>query len=283
MENNVADVQAQLGTVVFSVFFIIYALEFFGGRIKTFKRPGRDALFSVAGLIGQPIVSGSILGGVIGYGFATLLPSKSMSLADTPVWLAFLCLFVTKEFLHYWIHRAAHEWRWLWKLHRTHHSGQDMSVGLMYRYNFFWMFLLPQPWLGAFSMYTGLYEGYALAVLASYLTNVLTHTSYRWDLYLRAKLPFTEPAWQVLERYITLPDTHHAHHAYGKGAHPNGNYAVTLFVFDRWFGTAKIPNRRQQQFGLPISPRLHWAEELFWPLVKKPLLPKPAKANPTEG
>jgi sterol desaturase/sphingolipid hydroxylase (fatty acid hydroxylase superfamily) len=94
-------------------------------------------------------------------------------------------------------------------------------------------------------------------------------------LALREKFPRTEPLWRVLERYITLPDTHHAHHAYGKGAHPNGNYAVTLFVFDRWFGTAKIPNQRQRQFGLPISKRLHWAEELLWPLVRKPLLPKP--------
>ena len=82
--------------------------------------------------------------------------------------------------------------------------------------------------------------------------------------------------WRVLEYVVTLPDAHHAHHAYGKGAHPNGNYAITIFAFDHLFGTAKIVNQRQTQYGLPIAKRLHWGEELFWPLVRKPLLPKPA-------
>ena len=274
MEYNVDKVQAQLGAVVFSVFFIVYFFELISGRMKRFKRPLRDAAFSLVGLIGQPIVSGALLGGAAGYLLIQLFPAASLGLIDTPIWVAYLFLFIIKEFLHYWIHRMAHEWRWLWKLHRTHHSGLDMSVGLMYRYNIFWMFLLPQPWLGAFSMYTGIYEAYALAVLTSYLCNVFTHTSFRWDIYLREKFPRTEPLWLALEKVITLPDAHHAHHAYGRGAHANGNYAVTLFVFDHLFGTAKNPHQRQVNVGLPISPRLHWAEELMWPIIKKPLLAK---------
>lgn len=78
---------------------------------------------------------------------------------------------------------------------------------------------------------------------------------------------------------MTLPDTHHVHHAYGKSAHPNGNYAVTIFLFDVLFGTAKFPRQEQATFGLPVAHRLHWAEELFWPLVKKPLLPRPDKID----
>ena len=279
MEYGIEQTQAQLGMIVFGLFFTLYLLEIISGRTQRFKRPWRDALFSLVGIIGQPIVSGTLLGGAAGYLLIQYFPESSLSLIDTPFWLAFICLFVIKEFLHYWIHRKAHEWRWLWKLHRTHHSGLDMSVGLMYRYNIFWMFLLPQPWMGAFSLYTGVYEAYALAVLASYLCNVLTHWSFRWDLYLRQALPQTEPLWRLLEKVITLPDAHHAHHAYGRNAHPNGNYAVTLFIFDHWFGTAKTPRQKQSNVGLPISPRLHWAEELFWPLIKKPLLPKPAAAS----
>ena len=185
--------------------------------------------------------------------------------------------------LHYWIHRYAHEWRWLWKIHRTHHSAQQLNVGVVYRYNIFWVMLLPQSWVGAFAFYLGLGEAYAAAVMVTFLTNVLTHTNYRWDLWLRQRMPWSEPLWWLIERVITLPDTHHAHHAYGKGAHPNGNYAVTLFIYDVVFGTAKIPNRKQENFGLPISPRLHWAEELLWPLVRKPLLPRTVKAETPSG
>ena len=134
--------------------------------------------------------------------------------------------------------------------------------------------------MGAFAVYFGQAEAYVAAIMITFLTNVLTHSNFRWDLWLRNKMPWGEPLWWVIERVITLPDTHHAHHAYGKSAHPNGNYAVTLFIFDVIFGTAKIPNSRQQQYGLPISPRLHWAEELLWPVVKKPLLPKPVKSEP---
>ncbi|MFK7975875.1 MAG: sterol desaturase family protein, partial [Halioglobus sp.] len=109
----------------------------------------------------------------------------------------------------------------------------------------------------------------------TYLVNVGTHLSFRWDLVLRERYPATEPVWRILERVITLPDAHQAHHAWGaEQAHPNGNYAVTLFFFDTLFGTAKLPHKRQEKFGLPISPRLPLAEELFWPLVRRPLLPK---------
>ena len=113
------------------------------------------------------------------------------------------------------------------------------------------------------------------AGLTTYLVNVLTHVSFRWDLALRQRFPRTEPMWRVLEKIITLPDAHQAHHAWGSDqAHPNGNYAVTIFFYDVLFGTAKLPRQRQEKFGLPISPRLHWAEELLWPIVRKPLLPK---------
>ena len=101
----------------------------------------------------------------------------------------------------------------------------------------------------------------------------------------RKKMPWSEPLWWLVERVITILHTHHshhAHHAYGKAAHPNGNYAVTLFIYDIIFGTAKIPNRKQENYGLPISPRLHWAEELMWPLIKKPLLPKTASTTASQ-
>jgi sterol desaturase/sphingolipid hydroxylase (fatty acid hydroxylase superfamily) len=193
--------------------------------------------------------------------------------------LAFPVIFIIEETLHYTVHRYAHEWRWLWKLHRTHHSATDLNVGVIYRYNFFWVFLLPQSWIGGFAIYFGLGWAFMAAIMVTYLVNVATHASFRWDLWLLDNVPGIKPFWWVFERLITTPDAHHAHHAYGKTAHPNGNYAVTFFLLDVIFGTAKLPRSRQQNYGLPISPRLHWAEELLWPVVKKPLLPKPEKPS----
>jgi sterol desaturase/sphingolipid hydroxylase (fatty acid hydroxylase superfamily) len=59
------------------------------------------------------------------------------SLSHIAFWKVFLFIFFTEELLHYWIHRYAHEWRWLWKIHRTHHSAQQLNVGVVYRYNIF--------------------------------------------------------------------------------------------------------------------------------------------------
>tara|TARA_R110002049_G_scaffold9747_11_gene48874 strand:- start:686 stop:1543 length:858 start_codon:yes stop_codon:yes gene_type:complete len=274
------DIQILLGITVLAIFLLAFAIELGSGRLRKSPRPGRDALFTLTGLLSQGMIPGALIGSVAGYTMAHLWGGEAAgSLSHIPFWFAFPVIFLGEEMLHYWIHRYAHEWRWLWKIHRTHHSAQELNVGVVYRYNVFWVMLLPQSWVGAFAFYLGLGEAFAAAVMVTFLTNVLTHTTFRWDLWLRQKMPWSEPLWWLLERVITLPDTHHAHHAYGKGAHPNGNYAVTLFIYDVIFGTAKIPNRRQTSFGLPIASRLHWAEELFWPLVKKPLLPKPVKAG----
>jgi sterol desaturase/sphingolipid hydroxylase (fatty acid hydroxylase superfamily) len=268
-------IQELLGLAVLGIFFLAFAIELLSGRLRTSPRPGRDVMFTLSGLLSQGIISGAMIGSIAGYVAATLWGGDSVgSLSHIPFWLAFAVIFMGEEMLHYWIHRYAHEWRWLWKIHRTHHSAQQLNVGVVYRYNIFWVMMLPQSWVGAFAVYMGQGEAFAAAIMVTFITNILTHTNFRWDLWLRRKMPWSEPLWWVIERVITLPDTHHAHHAYGKGAAPNGNYAVTLFIYDIIFGTAHIPNRRQTHYGLPISTRLHWAEELFWPLVKKPLAEK---------
>ena len=269
------DVQTFLGIFVLVGFLIAFGIEWFGGRIKQGARPGRDFLFTLTGMFSQGIVSGALIGALAGYTVILLWGGDMAgSFSHIAFWKAFLVIFFVEELLHYWIHRYAHEWRWLWKIHRTHHSAQQLNVGVVYRYNIFWVMMLPQSWIGAFAIYLGQAEAFGAAILTTFITNLLTHSNYRWDLWLRRKIPWSEPIWWVIERVITLPDTHHAHHAYGKDAHPNGNYAVTLFIYDIIFGTAKIPNCKQVKYGLPISPRLHWAEELMWPLIRRPLLPK---------
>lgn len=265
--------------VMITAFFCAMLAEFSAGRIQRSNRPKQDLLFNVAAFFTQPIMTGLIVASIGGFGMRLAFPGNANALEDMSVLLAFAIIFPLNEFCHYWVHRFAHEWRWLWKLHRTHHSGMDMNATLIYRYNLFWPLVVPQTWIGSAAMYLGLTEAFFAAALITYLVNVGTHLSFRWDLALRERFPGSEPLWHVLERVITLPDAHQAHHAWGaQQAHPNGNYAVTIFAYDILFGTAKLPVKRQEKFSLPISPRLPWSEELLWPLVRRPLLPKPDKA-----
>ena len=266
--------------VMITAFFCAMLAEFLAGRIQRSHRPRQDLLYNLAAFFTQPIMTGVIVATIGGFAMRSLVPGNANALDDVSPLLAFAIIFPLNEFCHYWVHRFAHEWRWLWKLHRTHHSGMDMNATLIYRYNLFWPLVVPQTWIGTVSLYLGLTEAFFAAALVTYLVNVGTHLSFRWDLALRERFPATEPFWRVLERIITLPDAHQAHHAWGaEQAHPNVNYAVTIFLYDIFFGTAKLPVKRQVKFGRPISPRLPWSEELLWPLARRPLLPKPEKSG----
>ncbi len=260
-----------IGVVVFVAFVLAYGIELVAGRLLRTKRPLRDFLFVLVGMVAQSTLSGLVVAGTVGLLLAALLPEGAGRLAGLPFWPSFLVYWILVELMHYWLHRWSHEKKWFWKLHRTHHTAMDMNVGVVFRYNVFWTMVLPQAWLGVAAVYSGMGQAFAAATLTTFFVNLLTHTSFRWDLWLRERFPATEPAWRVVEHIVTLPDTHHAHHAYGATGHMNGNYAVTIFAFDTLFGTARIPNTRQTKFGLATACRLHWADELFWPVIRKPM------------
>jgi sterol desaturase/sphingolipid hydroxylase (fatty acid hydroxylase superfamily) len=213
---------------------------------------------------------------VLGLVFNHLFPHSANRFAGASFWLVFPVYFVVEEFCHYWLHRWSHEKRWLWKLHRTHHSATQLNTLVLYRYNIFWTALLPQAWFGAVALHLGLVDVFIASTLITFTVNVLTHTSYRWDLALR-RIPIMNPLLNALEKVVTLPDTHHAHHGLGRHAHARGNYAVTIFLFDVLLGTAKIPRARQERFGLPAN--FDWREELFWPLVRKGIIRAPKKTG----
>lgn len=269
------DANQMSGLFVLGLFLVMLAVEAAAGRLRASRQPGRDGLFSLAGLTAQTALAGPIVGGTMGLVLAHWFSAQAGAWSHWPFWLAFPLFLVLEDFLHYWLHRYSHEWRWLWKLHRTHHSATAMSVGVVFRYNIFWTLLLPQTWLSALMVYMGLPEAYLAVIMVTFTVNVLTHTHFRWDLWLLEKVPALSPWWWRMARVITTPDTHHAHHGMGRAGHTKGNYAVVLFLWDTLFGTGKIPQQRQPAVGLPISGRLHWAEELFWPVVRKPLAEKP--------
>ena len=80
-------------------------------------------------------------------------------------------------------------------------------------------------------------------------------------------------AW-VLERTVSTPATHWAHHALtnddGVG-HYKGNFGNLLFVWDLLFGTAKITRRYPERVGLQddlLFGKERWFIEMFYPLFQ---------------
>ncbi len=259
--------QHMIGVVVLAVFLGMLILEAIGGHHRSSADSWKARGFALAGIASHVLLAGPVVAVSLGVLLNQVFADTRGLFADASFWVAFPIVFLIQEFGHYWVHRWAHEKRWLWKLHRTHHSAEKLNALVLYRYNIFWTLLLPQVWMGALAVHLGMFEVFAACALIEFAVNALTHTPYRWDMALR-KLPGMNPVFNVLEKLVTLPDTHHAHHGLGRHAHARGNYAVSLFFLDVLYGTARIPRARQERFGLPG--KFDWKEELFWPLIRMP-------------
>lgn len=129
------------------------------------------------------------------------------------------------ELAHYWYHRFAHEWDWLWRAsHQMHHSAESLDAfGAFYQHPLdaalftTWMSLVFFPLLG-------------LSVEAGVLAAVfLTFNA----MFQHANIE--TPHW--LGYLIQRPESHNIHH--GRGIH-RYNYA-DLPVIDMMFGTFENP------------------------------------------
>jgi sterol desaturase/sphingolipid hydroxylase (fatty acid hydroxylase superfamily) len=75
----------------------------------------------------------------------------------------------------------------------------------------------------------------------------------------------------VLERLISTPATHQAHHADttddGVGYY-KGNFGNMFFLWDVIFGTAHISRRYPKSYGISHYEGDEWYAQLLWPIFK---------------
>lgn len=252
-----------------------------------FRKPGQTRqdviveIFSTASLIlvTQPL---ALLGG--GFVASVLLPHQAGALSTLPLWAGVLLFLIFDDMMQYWWHRASHTFAWLYNLHRPHHNAAYLSVRVVYRNNIFYYALMPGLWFSGALIYLGLGWVYAGYIIVKMTVIYAAHCDVRWDgpLY---KIKALSPIMWLIERLISTPATHSAHH--GKHAadgvtHYKGNYGNLLFVWDVIFGTAKITRRVPAEFGVENMKPTNAKEQLLWPLVSvrksHPAIPKKVKA-----
>ena len=75
----------------------------------------------------------------------------------------------------------------------------------------------------------------------------------------------------VLERLVSTPATHQAHHADtdddGIG-HYKGNFGNMFFIWDLIFGTGIITRKYPKSFGIKHYKSEEWYAQIFWPIFK---------------
>ena len=169
-------------------------------------------------------------------------PDYQNALAGIPVIAGVLLLLVFDDMMQYWWHRLSHTIPWLYKLHRPHHNAGYMSVRLVYRNNLFYYLMMPGIWFSGILIYMGLGWIYAFYLVVKLTVIIGAHCDIAWDRPLY-KIRALSPLMWLVERTISTPATHHAHHGKYKAdgiTNYKGNYGNLLFFWDILFGTAKI-------------------------------------------
>jgi sterol desaturase/sphingolipid hydroxylase (fatty acid hydroxylase superfamily) len=199
-----------------------------------------------------------------------LMPGQRDVWAGLPWWAMFGFFLVADDMTQYWWHRISHT-PLLWPLHRAHHSARYMSIRITYRNNFFYYLMMPGLWMAGVLIYLGMGKVYLIYIVIKIGVILGAHSSWRWDEPLY-RIRMLRPLMWVVERLISTPATHWAHHAISNAdgvGHYKGNFGNLLFFWDVLFGSAHITRRYPPAVGLQDDALFgdeHWADQMFYPL-----------------
>jgi len=176
------------------------------------------------------------------------------ALAELPVWIQLVILFVFTDFFVYWWHRLQHESRIVWQFHKTHHSQVHLNVLTTYRA-------------------TVIDRIVALAILA--VPSAVMNIDAAYPVAIAAVLQFhqliihSDSGWSFgpLGRVFVSPSFHEVHHS-SLEPHLDRNYGGVLSIWDHLFGTFAARGDQELVYGL-VGERLPeaWGKQQLVPLV----------------
>ncbi len=193
--------------------------------VRFFKAVGefetRDVLTSL--LMGTGNVVAGLLFGFISFG--ALMWVWQFRLFDLGFsWWIGLIAFLIDDLRYYAYHRIAHTVRWVWAEHVNHHSSQHYNLSTALR----------QSWTGHF---TGAFVLQIPMVLLGFHPAFIAFV-YGFNLVYQFWI-HTETIRKLpapIEYVLNTPSHHRVHHATNP-RYLDANYAGTLIIWDRMFGT----------------------------------------------
>ncbi len=202
-------------------FFVLIAVELVWARAKG-RKVYRfvDAIADLScGIASQ--IQAVLLGAALLAAYALVYAHRMVSIG--PVWVQWAVAFVAVDFVYYWWHRMSHEVNLLWAAHVVHHQSEDYNLAVALR----------QAVLTAFTI---LPFHFPLALVGVpplvFATVYALSTLYQFWIHTQLVPRVGGPLGWVLN----LPHHHRVHHAINP-RYLDKNYAATLIVWDRLFGT----------------------------------------------
>ena len=201
-------------------------------NIAAYKK--EDSLGTLGLLTGNIFVALSIKGVTLAF-HIFLYEFRFFDLVSVmPEWALWIITFILIDFIFYFYHRISHRSRFLWAIHMSHHSSEEMNFFVSFR----------QAWLGPISKIPffmllpliGLDPTMiAVAGVISTLWGVIGHTQVINKL-------------GPLEWVFNTPSHHRVHHG-SNLQYIDKNYGNLLIIWDRSFGTFE-PENEPVKYGM---------------------------------
>ena len=269
MEKIISFIAANDIALVFGILVIFGLIEAVFGYLSNSKRTKGDVLIETIStfvliVFTKPIVF------FLGFQAVKLVfPNQEGAWQSLPFVIGLLVFLLVDDLLQYWYHRLAHEYKWLWKHHRPHHTATEMGLLVSYRETIYYFMLMPNIyWLGIFTYFGGVVP-VSVGIVLKQIIIISSHSLAKWDEFFY-KRPALMPIMLVLERIFISPAFHHGHHAVSKIddiGNPNGNFGNMFSFWDQLFGTAVFTHAFPTEYGIQHDPHDSWASHVFYPLI----------------
>ena len=193
-----------------------------------------DSICTLGLLAGNIAMAFAIKGFALGLHFY-LYQFRLIDLASLiPTWAMWAMTFVLIDFVFYIYHRMSHRVRFLWAIHMSHHSSEEMNFAVSFRQAWFGPiskipFFMVMPLVGFDPTII------AVAGVISTLWGIVGHTQIIGKL-------------GPLEWIFNTPSHHRVHHG-ANTQYIDKNYGNLLIIWDRMFGTFEAESEKVR-YGL---------------------------------
>ena len=258
------DVYAVIGIII-----LFSLMETLTGILQHSKRNAGDWIQEIGSFLILSVVQKPAIVLTVFWICHTLIPDYQYVMATWSLWLSLPIYLLIDDVLQYWYHRFAHQYEWLWKLHRAHHEAEEMGFFVSYRNAALYYVFMPNIWWIGLIAFLGGGKAIAIGLILKQLVIISSHSTTKWDQYLY-KYSFLNPFTWLIEHIIITPAFHFAHH--GKSmkdgiSDPNGNFGNMFSIWDQLFGTAKFTRQFPTELGLINNPKDAWTASYLYPFI----------------
>ena len=145
-----------------------------------------------------------------------------------PLWLQFLCFFLTHEVWQYWFHRLEHQNKYFWRIHEAAHATPEVD----------WLVGSRSHALEILIAQTFEFAPIVLLGARPEVAIIKGTVDAVWGMYNHSNIKVNQ-GWLIY--FFNGPQLHRWHHAINLLGNRGVNFATKLSVWDWIWGTAYLP------------------------------------------